>query len=114
MNMELGDVLLIISTTAMFVHGYSCRKRYRAGVILSTVVAQIPVLTNISSSGITGYGKNIVGASSQDWIIGIICVMIVWGIGYMLGGVNLKKRGNSDNIENLQGKDVNYKGFKFD
>jgi hypothetical protein len=89
--MELNQISFVVSTIAIFV--------------------QIPVLVNVHTLGISEYGQGIVDVSLQSWIPTVFYVIIVWGFGYLFGGINIKKKYNPDD---LQGKDVKYEGCEFD
>lgn len=109
--MDLNDVLLIIATMAMFVHGYSSRKRYMPGVLISTLVAQAQLVVKIGDTGTSEYMQAITNVSSQSWVVGIVYVFIVWWIGYMLGGIGIKKKVNNDE---LPGKDIELDVYRLD
>lgn len=109
--MELTYVLFVISTVSIFFSGYFCRKRNITGVLTSTLVAQVPTLINVTTMGVSKYTQRIVNTPTQSWMTAIVYITFVWGIGYVLGGINIKKKDNSDN---LPGKDVKHEGFRLD
>jgi hypothetical protein len=109
--MDLNDILLIVATMAMFVHGYCSRKRYMPGVLISTLVAQAQLVVKIGDTGTSEYVQAIANVSSQSWVIGIAYVFIVWWIGYMIGGITIKRKVNSDE---LPGKDIEPNVYRLD
>lgn len=109
--MDLNDVLVIIATMAMFVNGYSLRKRYVPGILISVLVAQAQLFVKIGETGTYEYMQAITNVSSQSWAVGIVYVFIVWGIGYMLGGITIKKKVNNDE---LPGKDIEPDVYRLD
>lgn len=109
--MELTYVLFVISTISTFFSGYFCRKRNIAGVLTSALIAQVPTFINVTTMGVSKYTQRIVNTPTQGWMIAIVYVTFVWGIGYVLGGIGIKKKDNSDNFP---GKDVKHEGFKLD
>jgi hypothetical protein len=109
--MDLNDILLIAVTMAILVHGYCSRKRYMPGVLISMLVAQIPTSVKIGEMGTSEYMKTIANVSSQSWMVGISYIFFVWGIGYVLGGIDIKKKVNNDE---LPGKDMEPDVYRLD
>lgn len=104
-------ILLVVATMAIFVNGYSSRKRYMPGIIISVLVAQINLFVKIGETGISEYMQAIANVSSQSWVVSIAYVFFIWGIGYILGGINIKRSNNSDD---LPGKDAEPEGCNLD
>jgi hypothetical protein len=109
--MDLNDVLLVVATMATLVNGYSSRKRYMSGVMISMLVAQAQLFIKINDTGTSDYVQTITNASSQSWVVGIAYVFIVWWIGYILGGITIKMKVNNDE---LLGKDVESDVYRLD
>jgi heme/copper-type cytochrome/quinol oxidase subunit 4 len=100
--MELNSVLTAVSMISIFFSGYFCRKRNVAGVLICAFISQIPVSVAITMTGMHEYIQRTVDTSAEDWTTALIIVITVWGIGFILGGINIQKK---DNIDDFQGKD---------
>lgn len=107
----LEGVLFIIATVATIISGYSVRRRYLLGILVSAFLTTAQLLIYINISGISDFKQNIVGAGQQSWIVSIVYVAFVWGIGYILGGINTRKK---ENLGKLPGEDNKYGEYKFD
>lgn len=100
--MELNSVLTVISVISIFLSGYFCRKRNVVGVLICAFISQIPVSVTITMTGMHKYIQRTVDTPAEDWTTALIIVIAVWGIGYILGGINVQKK---DNIDDFPGKD---------
>lgn len=109
--MELSYVLLFISTASTFFNGYFCRKGNVPAIITCSLVAQIPTTVNITAMGITKFTQHIVRAQTQNWIEATIYIAFFWGLGYALGGINIKKK---DSQDDLPVRDVKHEEFRLD
>lgn len=109
--MESTNILFAISTLPMFFSGYSCRRGYMAGILGSALVAQIPMYINISTIGLSEYVQKTVSAPAHSWIAAMAYVIFIWVVGYVCGGIGIKKKGSTDD---LPGQDVKSKGFELD
>jgi hypothetical protein len=109
--MELNSVLTAISLITIFFSGYFCRRRNMTGFVICAFVAQIPTSVTINMVGISKYAQNIVDTPTDSWITALIFVSFIWGIGYICGGINIRKK---DNEDDLPGKDVKYEGHMLD
>lgn len=98
LEMEFGYILLAISTVAIFSHGYFCRKKNFTGVLISTGMANVPMLVDITTMGVSEYGQHIANVSAQGLTTAVIYVIFFWGFGYVLGGINLKKKDIQDDL----------------
>lgn len=109
--MELHNILFVITTFSIFFNGYSLRKKYIIGILASSLFALIPPITDTITEGVPKYGQIIANAPASAWISAILYVVIVWTMGYIAGGINLKKKKYSDDFP---GKVVNYMRFDLD
>lgn len=109
--MELHDILFIITTISMFFSGYSFRKKSILGVIISSLSVQIPFLVDLVTMGTSKIGQGVVDAPNYIWLVAIAYVIFIWGMGYIVGGINLKKKDKSDDFP---GKSIEYTILDFD
>ena len=101
--MELNDILFVVITIVILVNGYSLRKGYVPGILISVIVAETQLFVRIGDTGTYEYIQTVANVSSWSWVVGIAYVFFVWGIGYILGGITIKKKDNNDN---LPGRDI--------
>jgi len=109
--MELEHILLIISTITIFLNGYSIRRKNTMGIFVTILFAQIPFLIKLTTKGISQYGNNLVNSSITMWTIAIGYIIFFWGMGYIVGGINLKRK---DKLDDFPGKTSEYSRFDFD
>lgn len=70
-------------------------------IILITILsAQIPFIIDIKTMGV-----NAINSSIFMVVIALIYVIFVWGMGYIIGGINLRKK---DKLDDFPGKVVEY------
>lgn len=96
--MILDYVLFTITTVAIAANGYYSRRRHSSGILISMFFTQARLFANISTTEILEYKLNIINASYQDWLTAIVYVALLWRLGYILGGINTKKKENSDDL----------------
>lgn len=109
--MELNSVLAVLSLISIFFSGYFCRKRNVVGVLICAFIAQIPTSITVTMTGMHEYIQNTVNTPAQSWIIALILAITVWGIGYIVGGINIRKK---DNMVDLPGKDAKHGEHRLD
>lgn len=109
--MDSNHVLLIITTIAIFVNGYSIRRKNIIGILMSILFAEIPFLLDLITKGISQYGKELTSSSATSWTMAMTYIIFFWGMGYIIGGINIKKKGNTDE---LPGKTVEHMRFELD
>jgi hypothetical protein len=109
--MELNSVLIAISFISILLSGYFCRKRNVAGVLICAFISQIPVSITVTITGMNEYIQKTVSTPVDNWITVLILVMTVWGIGYMLGGINIRKK---DDLDDFPGKYVKREEHRLD
>lgn len=107
----MAYVLLIITTTTLFFNGYSTRRKSVIGILATVLLAQVPLLIDLTTKGISQYGQDLVSAQATSWIMAIMYIIFFWGLGYVVGGINLKKK---DNTDELPGKTSEYMRFALD
>jgi len=95
----------------MFFSGYSWRKKSVIGVLASSLLALIPPITDTITTGVPNYGQIITNTTANAWLVAISYTVTVWGTGYIVGGINLKKKDDSDDFP---GKTVKHMGFDLD
>ena len=109
--MELHTVLFGITTVSMFISGFSFRKKSIIGIIISSLSAQIPFLVDMTTIGTTEIGKGIINAPAYEWIVAVLYIAFIWLMGFIVGGINLKKK---DQLDDFPGKTVEYIITPFD
>lgn len=109
--MELSHILLIILTITIFFNGYFIRRKNAIGILVTMLFSQIPPLIDLATIGISQYGKGIANTSVSNLTIATIYIIFFWGMGYIVGGINLKRK---DKLEDFPGKTSEYSRFDFD
>ncbi len=103
--MELHYILFGLTTISLFFSGYSFRKKSIIGILITTLLAQVPFIIDIKTIGISEYGKNLVNSTVNSFVIAIIYIVIIWTMGYIIGGINIKKK---EMIDDFPGKVTEY------
>lgn len=109
--MELHIILFTITTMSMFFSGYSWRKKSVIGVLASSSLALIPPIIDIIMKGVPNYGQIITNTTTNTWLVAVSYTVTVWGIGYIVGGINLKKK---EDIEDFPRKTVKHMRLDLD
>lgn len=109
--MELGHILLIISTITIFANGYFIRRKNFVGILVTILFSQFPPLIDLVIMGISQYGKGVANTSVLGWTVAIMYIIFFWGMGYIVGGINLKRK---DKLDDFPGKTAEYSRFDFD
>lgn len=110
--MELDNILLIIATVGIFAHGYAIRKKYTALMLIITLLLQVNLVVTILDVGAKNYIENIWNVSMPNFLIAVTYTIFFWVSGYIVGGINLNKKGNKDELD--RSADAKYIGFDFD
>ena len=109
--MELHIILFTITTMSMFFSGYLWRKKSVLGVLASSLLALIPPITDTITAEVPNFGQIITNTTTNTWLAAVSYTVTVWGIGYIVGGINLKKK---EDIEDFPRKTVKHMRFDID
>lgn len=90
-KMTLDDTLFLIGTAAMFMQGYSYRRKYFFGIIMSAGLATVQLLVGILANGIDLYTHSISQSSISDLSIAIVYTLFWWMLGYVAGSISLER-----------------------
>ena len=110
--MELDGILFGIATVLTFINGYIVRKGSMKCIFASAMLMQANLLIEIFVIGPKNYIDNIGSSQTSDWLISLAYITFFWVSGYIVGGINLRKKKSSDEFNLDTGP--KYMGFDFD
>lgn len=95
----------------IFFNGFSWRKRNYMLVLITVAIAQILFIFDIMTTGLPNFERIVMRTSRYDVIVAVIVVVGVWILGYIAGGVSLKKK---EKVDDYPGKIIENVGFDVD
>jgi len=95
----------------IFFNGFSWRKRNYMLVLITVAIAQVLFIFDIMATGLPNFETIAMRTSGYDVIVAVIVVVGVWALGYIAGGISLKKKVKMDDYP---GKIIENVGFDID
>jgi len=104
--MDLGAMFTGISFITIFFNGFSWRKRSAMGILISVALAQISFVLRVTLEGWPKFEEIAMRTSTYDITTAVLVVIGIWALGYIAGGISLKKKEKMDDypgkiIENV-------------
>ena len=109
--MGLGFILTAISMITIFFNGFSWRKRSAMGILISVALAQISFVLRVALEGWPEFEKIAMRTSTYDITTAVLVVIGIWALGYIAGGINLKKK---EKVDDYPGKIIENVAFDID
>lgn len=109
--MNLHDILFVMTAISIFTNGFYFRKKSMIGLLISALLGQIPFWFDVTSMGISKYSQGLINSDTYSWAMAITIAVFIWVMGYIAGGINLKK---GDKTDDFPVSDDKYMKFDID